>query len=59
MERPAGVPVDFAEHARLMFDLMVAAFQTDHDAHRDVHDRDAKAAAAPIARSASPTRTIR
>ena len=29
MERPAGVPVDFAEHARLMFDLMVAAFQTD------------------------------
>jgi hypothetical protein len=29
IERPAGVPVDFAEHARLMFDLMVAAFQTD------------------------------
>ena len=29
MERPAGVPVDFAEHAKLMFDLMVAAFQTD------------------------------
>lgn len=29
MERPAGVPVDFAEHARLMFDLMLAAFQTD------------------------------
>jgi hypothetical protein len=29
MERPAGVPVDFAEHARLMFDLMVASFQTD------------------------------
>lgn len=29
MERPAGVPVDFGDHARLMFDLMVAAFQTD------------------------------
>jgi hypothetical protein len=29
MERPAGVPVDFAEHARLMFDLLAAAFQTD------------------------------
>lgn len=29
MERPAGVPVDFAEHAKLMFDLMLAAFQTD------------------------------
>jgi hypothetical protein len=29
MERPAGVPVDFSEQTRLMFDLMVAAFQTD------------------------------
>jgi len=29
MERPAGVPVDFSDHAKLMFDLMLAAFQTD------------------------------
>ncbi|MEO7653265.1 MAG: DUF1552 domain-containing protein [Bryobacteraceae bacterium] len=29
MEKPAGVPADFAEHARLMFDLMTAAFQAD------------------------------
>ena len=29
MERPAGVPADFGEHAKLMFDLMAAAFQTD------------------------------
>jgi hypothetical protein len=27
--RPAGVPRDFGEHVRLMFDLMVLAFQTD------------------------------
>ncbi|WP_165073609.1 DUF1552 domain-containing protein [Paludisphaera rhizosphaerae] len=27
--RPAGVPKDYAEHVRLMFDLMVLAFQTD------------------------------
>ncbi len=29
MERPAGIPVDFAGHVRLMFDLQVVAFQTD------------------------------
>jgi hypothetical protein len=29
MDRPEGIPVDYSEHARLMFDLMVAAFQTD------------------------------
>ncbi len=29
MDRPFGVPVDFAEHAKLMFDLQVVAFQTD------------------------------
>jgi hypothetical protein len=28
-ERPTGVPSDWAEHARLMFDLQVLAFQTD------------------------------
>jgi hypothetical protein len=27
--RPAGVPRDFSEHVRLMFDLMALAFQTD------------------------------
>jgi hypothetical protein len=27
--RPAGVPRDFGEHVRLMFDLMTLAFQTD------------------------------
>jgi hypothetical protein len=29
MEAPEGVPVDFAEHVKLMFDLMTIAFQTD------------------------------
>jgi hypothetical protein len=29
MERPAGVPEEFEEHARLMMDLQVVAFQTD------------------------------
>jgi len=29
MDVPEGVPVDFAEHVKLMFDLMAVAFQTD------------------------------
>ena len=29
METPAGIPKDYAEHIRLMFDLMTLAFQTD------------------------------
>jgi len=29
MEAPSGVPVEFADHARLMFDLQAIAFQTD------------------------------
>jgi hypothetical protein len=29
MERPAGVPATFAEHAKIMFDLMLLAYQTD------------------------------
>lgn len=29
MNRPSGVPVDFAEHTKLMYDLQVVAFQTD------------------------------
>jgi hypothetical protein len=28
-DRPAGIPVDFAEHARLMYDLQFLAFQAD------------------------------
>jgi len=28
-EKPAGIPIDFVEHARLMFDLQVVAFQAD------------------------------
>ncbi|MGH9338128.1 MAG: DUF1552 domain-containing protein [Acidobacteriota bacterium] len=28
-ERPVGVPADYADHARLMFDLQVLAFQAD------------------------------
>ena len=27
--KPTGIPVDYTEHVRLMFDLMVIAFQTD------------------------------
>ena len=29
VDRPAGIPPTFEEHARLMFDLLVLAFQTD------------------------------
>ncbi len=29
MEAPSGVPVEFADHAKLMFDLQAIAFQTD------------------------------
>ena len=29
LERPAGVPATFLEHAKLMFDLQVLAYQTD------------------------------
>ncbi len=29
LERPSGIPDDFLEHAKLMADLMVVAFQTD------------------------------
>lgn len=29
MEKPTGVPVDFQEHVRLMFDLMAVTFQAD------------------------------
>src|SRR5207237_2996370 len=29
VDRPAGVPPTFEEHARLMFDLLLLAFQTD------------------------------
>ena len=29
VEQPAGIPADFDEHAKLMFDLLALAFQTD------------------------------
>jgi hypothetical protein len=29
MERPVGIPTTFADHAKLMFDLQVVAFQSD------------------------------
>jgi hypothetical protein len=29
LKLPSGIPGDFAEHARLMFDIMTVAFQTD------------------------------
>jgi hypothetical protein len=29
IEKPTGVPAEFADHMRLMFDLMLTAFQTD------------------------------
>lgn len=29
IEKPAGIPIEFAEHVRLMFDLMVIAVQAD------------------------------
>jgi hypothetical protein len=29
MEKPGGIPIEFAEHARLMFELLAIALQTD------------------------------
>ena len=29
LERPVGVPAVFADHAKLMFDLQILAFQAD------------------------------
>ena len=29
MSKPSGIPIEYHEHARLMFDLMAVAFQTD------------------------------
>src|SRR5262249_8771560 len=29
VERPSGTPADYAEHAKLMFDLLALAFQAD------------------------------
>ncbi len=29
MEKPEGIPAEFSEHVKLMFDLMLTAFQTD------------------------------
>jgi hypothetical protein len=29
IDKPTGIPIDFTEHARLMFDLMAVAFQAD------------------------------
>src|SRR5439155_14621709 len=29
LERPAGTPADYAEHARLMFEMQAIAFQAD------------------------------
>jgi hypothetical protein len=29
IEKPAGIPIDFSQHARLMFDLLAVAFQAD------------------------------
>jgi len=29
MEKPSGVPIDFSEHSRLLFDLMTIAFQAN------------------------------
>ena len=45
IEEPDGLPgnpgsrLPFEQHLRLMSDLMVLAFQTRHDAHRDLHVR--------------------
>jgi hypothetical protein len=29
MERPAGIPLDYSEHARLLYDMLAIAFQAD------------------------------
>ena len=58
MERPVGVPVTYQEHAKLMFDLQVLAFQADLTRvitfmmGREKTDRR-------TARSGFPTRTTR
>ena len=58
MEKPYGVPADFAEHFKLMTDMITVAFQADLTRVLTfLVTREGTSA--PIAKSASPTATIR
>ncbi len=58
MDKPYGVPADFAEHFKLMTDMITVAFQADLT--RVVTFLVTREGTrAPIAKSASPTATIR
>ena len=58
LDRPAGVPAAYADHARLMFDLQVLALQGDVT-RVITFQLAAKPVRGPIPRSAFPTRIIR
>ena len=59
MDKPYGVPPDFAEHFKLMTDMMTIAFQADLTRVRHVPDDARGHQPRRTARSASPTATIR
>jgi len=57
VDQPMGIPSDYAEHARLMMDLLALAYQTDLT--RSARSCwPARSAAARIRKSACPTRII-
>ena len=38
VDQPAGVPATYEEHAKIMFDLMLLAYQTDLHTGEYLHD---------------------
>ena len=58
LDRPTGVPTTFAEHAKLMFDLQVLAYQTDMT-RVITFMMGGNRATGPSAKSASQTCTMR
>ena len=60
VESPTGIPVDYEEHAKLMFDMQTLAFQTDTTRVISIPSRwDASRAAPRSRRSGSRTRITR
>ncbi len=59
MDKPYGVPADFAEHFKLMSNMIAIAFQADQTRIVDIPDDARRNVAAPIAKSAFPTAIIR
>ena len=59
MEKPYGVPADFAEHFKLMTDMMTVAFQADLTRVITFLVTARRHARGRIARSTFPTAIIR